>query len=87
MVFETDNNRHGKGDRISFVSAPKQETLDAVSQLISHDITLSIVGIDLDKEGNDLARKMIELGQGRLYSIKELENVGTVVLDDYYAII
>jgi len=38
------------------------------------------------KEGIDLAKKIVEIGNGRLYIIKDLENLDKIVLEDYYAL-
>ncbi len=66
---------------------PEDELLAEVSKARSVGITVSLVGIGLDKEGKDLSRRIVELGEGRLYSIKNLEDVGTVVLEDYYSVV
>jgi Mg-chelatase subunit ChlD len=62
---------------------PHQETLKAVSLARSNDITLSVIGINLDKEGLELAKKMVEIGNGRLYMVNNLENVDAIILEDY----
>ncbi|NOZ80153.1 MAG: VWA domain-containing protein [DPANN group archaeon] len=64
---------------------PRDDTLQAIGQARAAGITVSLVGISLDKEAEELAQKMVELGQGRLYSVSNLDDVGQVVLEDYYA--
>ncbi|RLE44894.1 hypothetical protein DRJ25_06265, partial [Candidatus Woesearchaeota archaeon] len=49
---------------------PEQETLEAVSAARDNDITISVVGIKLDEKGKRLARKIVELGRGRLYTVR-----------------
>ena len=63
---------------------PEQETLKAVAMAREAGITLSIVGISLDKKGRKLAEQMIEISKGRLYVLKDVEEVDKVVLEDYY---
>jgi len=65
---------------------PENETLQAVSKARSEKITISLVGINLDNKGLELAKKITELGQGKLYKVTDLENVDKIVLEDYAAI-
>jgi len=66
---------------------PKEKTLEEVSKARSMGISVSLVGINLDREGKELSRRIVELGGGRLYSIKNLSDVGSVILEDYYSVI
>jgi Mg-chelatase subunit ChlD len=63
-------------------STSSDEVLKAVSSAI--DITISIVGISLNEEGINLARKIAELGRGSFHVIHDVENLDSVVLQDYY---
>ncbi len=65
---------------------PKQDTMDLVAQAKNAGITISVIGIGLNKEGEELARKIIELGDGRLYVVTDCKDVDRIVLQDYYAI-
>jgi Mg-chelatase subunit ChlD len=65
---------------------PEEETLKAVSIARDHAITISVVGINLDKDGEKLANKIIEISQGRIYKVKNLENLDAVILEDYYCV-
>jgi Mg-chelatase subunit ChlD len=65
---------------------PENETLQAVSKARSEKITISLVGINLDTKGLELARKITEMGQGKLYKVTDLEKVDKIVLEDYAAI-
>jgi len=65
---------------------PEKETLRAVSTARSAGITISLVGIQLDKEGIELAKQITKIGEGRLSLAKDLANVGSIVLEDYYAV-
>ncbi len=64
---------------------PRQETLDAAEQAANAEITISVIGINLDEEGEGLAREITTLSNGKLYSLKEVEDLDRVVLMDYYA--
>ncbi len=64
---------------------PVKETLEAVSSAKSSRITISLIGINLNKEGKKLAESIVKIGEGRLYVVRDLENIDRVVLEDYYA--
>jgi Mg-chelatase subunit ChlD len=65
---------------------PEEETLKAVSIARDQEITISVVGINLDKDGEKLAKRIVELGNGRLYKVKNLEVLDTIILEDYYSV-
>ncbi|MBU1854919.1 MAG: VWA domain-containing protein [Nanoarchaeota archaeon] len=65
---------------------PEQDTMKAVSLARNAGITISVIGIKLDKDGEKLAKKITEIGEGKLYKIKDLENVDKVILEDYYSL-
>lgn len=65
---------------------PEKETLDVVAKARAAGITLSIVGISLDKKGERLAKEMIQVGDGRLYMVKNLEELDRLVLQEYDAV-
>jgi Mg-chelatase subunit ChlD len=62
---------------------PENETLKAVSIARDNKITVSIIGINLDKKGIELGQKMAEIGQGRLYRVRDLDEVDKIILEDY----
>lgn len=62
---------------------PEKETLEAVSVAANANITLSVIGLDLDKKGTEFAKKIAELGKGRLYIARDLDNLDRFVLEDY----
>lgn len=64
---------------------PEKDTLKAVSLAKNKKITISIVGIDLEKKGKELAEKIAEVGEGRLYTVRNLEEMDQIVLEDYYS--
>ena len=65
---------------------PEEETLKEASIARNQGITISLIGINLNEKGKKLAEKITEIGQGRLYIIKDIENIDKVVLEDYYSI-
>ena len=62
---------------------PEAETLKAISKAKANDITVSLIGINLDKKGATLAEKIVQLGEGRLYLATNLEDLDMIVLEDY----
>ena len=65
---------------------PEKSTLEEVSMARSKGVTISLIGINLDEKGKKLAEKIVELGEGRIYVIRNLENIDNVVLEDYYSV-
>jgi len=66
---------------------PEKETLEAAAEASAKGITISIVGIGLDKNGKELGRKIADLGKGRLYVAKNTEEIDKIVLEDYGSVI
>lgn len=62
---------------------PEKETLMAASIARDNGITISVIGINLEKEGEKLAEKISEIGNGRLYRVNDIENLHTIILEDY----
>ena len=65
---------------------PEESTLEEVSKARSRGITISLIGINLDDKGKKFAEKIVEVGQGRLYVVRNVEDVDEVVLQDYYSV-
>jgi len=65
---------------------PEKETLEAVAIARNAGITVSLVGINLDAQGSGLAERIAEVGGGKLYIIRDLEQLGKIVLEDYYGV-
>jgi len=63
---------------------PAQATLEAVEKASAAGITISLIGIQLDKEGKKLAEKIVQLGRGKLYVVDNLNTLDKIVLMDYY---
>ncbi len=67
-------------------SNPEEEALKAASQARDEGITISVIGIKLDDKGHRFAKKVVEIGNGRLYRIKDLKEVDKIILEDYYSL-
>ncbi len=65
---------------------PRKATLEASSAARDAGVTISVVGIALDEEGERLAREVVEIGEGRLYRVKNLDELDAVILEDYDAL-
>ena len=65
---------------------PEKSTLEEVSAARSMGITISLIGISLDEKGKKLAEKIVEIGEGRLYIVRNLADVDQIVLEDYYSV-
>ncbi len=65
---------------------PEKETLQAASTARSAGITISLIGVQLDKAGIRLASEITRIGEGRFSQVKNLDAVGQIVLEDYYAV-
>ncbi len=63
--------------------APVDQTLVAVAKAAEAGITVSLVGIKLDEDGTRLARRIAEIGNGRLYLASSPEGVDALVLAEY----
>ncbi|RMD57878.1 VWA domain-containing protein, partial [Candidatus Woesearchaeota archaeon] len=65
---------------------PEKETLKAASKAKAQNITISVIGIKLGKEGLEIAKELTRIGEGRLNVVKQLSQVGHFVLQDYYCL-
>jgi Mg-chelatase subunit ChlD len=62
---------------------PARIAREAASAARTAGVTLSIVGINLETEGEQLARELVELGDGKLYRVNHLEEMDLLMLDEY----
>ncbi len=70
----------------TFGKDPEAETLEAARLAANNGITISIIGININKKGEELAKNIVETAKGRLYAVKDVKDVDTVILEDYYSI-
>ena len=62
---------------------PIKETLQAVSEARSQGISISVVGIGLEDKGVELASRVVEVGEGKFYHVRNLEELDAIILEDY----
>ncbi|MBR9703402.1 VWA domain-containing protein [Candidatus Woesearchaeota archaeon] len=62
---------------------PQRRVLEAVSAARGAGITISLVGISLDEQGEKLARRIVEIGDGKMYMARGVENLNAIILEDY----
>jgi aspartate aminotransferase-like enzyme len=62
----------------------ENETIQEAAKASDFGITISLIGIGLDKEGKRIAEKIVDAGGGKLYTCKEDEEIDRIVLEDYY---
>ncbi|MCK5283031.1 MAG: VWA domain-containing protein [Nanoarchaeota archaeon] len=65
---------------------PEKESLEEMSRIRNAGITVSLIGINLDDKAAEFAKKMVEIGEGKLYMVREVEELDKIVLEDYYSI-
>jgi Mg-chelatase subunit ChlD len=65
---------------------PEHDVLEKVMEAKNAGITISLIGINLDEKGKLLAQKIVELGEGRLHVVKDIEKLDMLVLEDYYSL-
>lgn len=63
----------------------KEDIFKAVNRARAHRITISVIGINLI-DGRNIAEKIAEYGEGRLYVVKNMESMDQIVLHDYYSL-
>ncbi len=61
----------------------EQELLQVISRCRDENVTISVIGISLDKQGQELAKNIVEVSNGHLYVTKQLEEIDSIVLEDY----
>ncbi|MBT3262184.1 VWA domain-containing protein [Candidatus Woesearchaeota archaeon] len=65
-------------------SNPEKETLDMVAEARAAGVTISLIGVGLEKKGEKLGKEITELGNGRFHIVKNLDRLDAIVLEDYY---
>ena len=63
---------------------PEKEVLEIVSMARDQGITVSLVGIGLDKKGREFAEHIVSISEGKLYVVRNLEELDQIILEDYY---
>jgi Mg-chelatase subunit ChlD len=62
---------------------PEKEALSAAAEAGYAGITISVVGINLDEKGREIAEKIAELGKGRVFIARNIDELDSIVLEDY----
>lgn len=65
----------------------EEQILGVLGKMRAAGITVSLIGIRLDNKGEALAKKIVEHGDGRLYTVKDLNNLDKIILEDYYELV
>ncbi len=65
---------------------PQKETLEQCAIAAANNITISLIGINMDRDGRMLAEKIVEIGKGKLYAVRDLDELDVIVLEDYYMV-
>ncbi|MFW6230538.1 MAG: vWA domain-containing protein, partial [Nanoarchaeota archaeon] len=71
-------------DAVPTVGATDQ-TIEAVMRAKASNITISVVGIKLT-EGLEIAQTIVDTSGGRLYVVRDLGDMDSVILEDYYGL-
>lgn len=76
LILITDGvQTHGKED----------EVLKQVGIAANMNVSLTLIGINIDKNGEKLAREIVNITDGRFYMAQSLDDVDEIVLEDYYS--
>lgn len=62
--------------------SPLEKALEETSITSNQGITISVVGISLSTEGEEIARKIAGLGNGTFYPISDVEKLNEAILQD-----
>ncbi|MEM2121226.1 MAG: VWA domain-containing protein [Candidatus Woesearchaeota archaeon] len=62
---------------------PVERTLKAASIASSQKIRISIVGIKLDKQGLELAKRIVDMSSGKLYIVVDTKELDRIILEEY----
>lgn len=92
-AIELFPNRHSTKHLVLLTDAmptvgdnPEKDTLKLAGEARSKGITLSLVGINLDRKNVKFAEEMVRVGGGRLYLVKNIKNLDKIILEDYYSV-
>ncbi|MFT4311586.1 MAG: vWA domain-containing protein [Candidatus Woesearchaeota archaeon] len=63
----------------------EEEVLEKIGIAANQGISLTLIGINIDKNGEKLAKDIINIIDGRFYKAQSLEGIDDIVLEDYYS--
>jgi Mg-chelatase subunit ChlD len=64
-------------------SGSSDEVLAAAQEAQDAGVTISIIGIALDKEGEELSRKLVDISEGRFFHVQNVQELDLLILEDY----
>jgi Mg-chelatase subunit ChlD len=79
LVFITDGMPTAGED-------PEKEALDAIAMAAAENITISMIGIDLDKNAEEFMQRASEIGLGKFYGVNNVDALDSIVLQDYMSL-
>ena len=84
MLAKSKNTKHIiiLSDAMPNVGETKK-VYEAAAIASSKKITISFIGVTLDEKGKEIAEKIVEIGKGRLYKVSKMNNVDSILLEDY----
>ena len=62
---------------------PEKEALDAISMATEANITCSFVGIEVTQDAQEFLQEASELGGGKFYNVRNVDNLDAIILEDY----
>ncbi|MBI4449416.1 VWA domain-containing protein [Candidatus Woesearchaeota archaeon] len=65
---------------------PEEEALQHIATAAAAGITTSLIGINLDSKGRELAQQMVDIGRGRLFAVKGSQAIDRLIIEDYEAL-
>ena len=80
---------HGKSKHIILLtdalhtSSASDEVLAAAQEASDAGVTISIIGIALDKEGEELSQKVVDISEGRFFHVQNVQELDLLILEDY----
>lgn len=63
---------------------PESEVLEKVSIAHSSNVTVTMIGLSLNKQGEQLAKKIADVSSGSVYKVSDLQDIDQIILEDYY---
>jgi len=67
----------------TFGENPIESAISLASKIYDSGSTLSVVGIKLNEEGIENAKRLVKAGGGNLYIVKSVKELSSIVLADY----
>ncbi len=63
---------------------PEKNVLEKVSMAKNEGMSFSIIGINLNKQGEDFAKKIVDVSSGNFYKVSDLSEMDQILIEDYY---